>query len=164
MNHTVKYLALFSLAFSLAACDDDGLDVRDVEIPQGYALSAGISTIFLNSSVAYDTQADWIDADPDYAMRFRDGDGLDDDSTRVPSREASARSMQDIPAEVAIAMPGVRNRSYGTAEAASAKGEAALTASLPCWCTSAARTAHFSRIMAAYFMTKPSTALNRKAS
>ena len=67
MNHTVKYLALFSLAFSLAACDDDGLDVRDVEIPQGYALSAGISTIFLNSSVAYDTQADWIDADPDYA-------------------------------------------------------------------------------------------------
>ena len=42
MNHTVKYLALFSLAFSLAACDDDGLDVRDVEIPQGYALSAGI--------------------------------------------------------------------------------------------------------------------------
>lgn len=26
MNHTVKYLALFSLAFSLAACDDDGLD------------------------------------------------------------------------------------------------------------------------------------------
>ena len=76
MNHTVKYLALFSLAFSLAACDDDGLDVRDVEIPQGYALSAGISTIFLNSSVAYDTQADWIDADPDYAMRFSDGDGL----------------------------------------------------------------------------------------
>ena len=46
MNHTVKYLALFSLAFSLAACDDDGLDVRDVEIPQGYALSAGISSIF----------------------------------------------------------------------------------------------------------------------
>ena len=68
MNHTVKYLALFSLAFSLAACDDDGLDVRDVEIPQGYALSAGISTIFLNSSVAYDTQADWIDADPDRSV------------------------------------------------------------------------------------------------
>ena len=83
MNHTVKYLALFSLAFSLAACDDDGLDVRDVEIPQGYALSAGISTIFLNSSVAYDTQADWIDADPDYAMRFRDGDGLYDDTRTI---------------------------------------------------------------------------------
>ena len=139
MNHTVKYLALFSLAFSLAACDDDGLDVRDVEIPQGYALSAGISTIFLNSSVAYDTQE---------ATQAEDWD----------------QYMLDIPAEVAIAMPGVRNRSYGTAEAASAKGEAALTASLPCWCTSAARTAHFSRIMAAYFMTKPSTALNRKAS
>ena len=83
MNHTVKYLALFSLAFSLAACDDDGLDVRDVEIPQGYALSAGVSTIFLNSSVAYDTQADWIDADPDYAMRFRDGDGLYDDTRTI---------------------------------------------------------------------------------
>ena len=40
-------------------------------------------TIFLNSSVAYDTQADWIDADPDYAMRFRDGDGLTDDTRHL---------------------------------------------------------------------------------
>ena len=158
MNHTVKYLALFSLAFSLAACDDDGLDVRDVEIPQGYALSAGISTIFLNSSVAYDTQADWIDADPASAT------ATGCTTTRVPSREVLVRSMQDIPAEAATAMPGARNRSYGTVEAASAKGEAALTVSLPCWCTSAARTAHFSRTTDAYFMTKPFTVLNRKAS
>ena len=95
-----------------------------MEIPQGYALSAGVSTIFLNSSVAHDTQADWIDADPDYAMRFRDGDGLYDDTRTISG--GSARSMQDIPAEAAIAMPGVRNRSYGTAEAASAKGERLL--------------------------------------
>lgn len=162
MNHTVKYLALFSLAFSLAACDDDGLDVRDVEIPQGYA--------FRPESPPFSSTAPWpttrrpTGSMPTPTIPCASATVTDCTTTRVPSREASARSMQDIPAEVAIAMPGVRNRSYGTAEAASAKGEAALTASLPCWCTSAARTAHFSRIMAAYFMTKPSTALNRKAS
>ena len=155
MNHTVKYLALFSLAFSLAACDDDGLDVRDVEIPQGYALSAGISTIFLNSSVAYDTQADWIDADPDYAMRFRDGDGLYDDTRTISGGLGPVYAGYSC---------GSCHRNAGRTKPELWNGGAALTASLPCWCTSAARTAHFSRITDVYFMTKPSTALNRKAS
>ena len=162
MNHTVKYLALFSLAFSLAACDDDGLDVRDVEIPQGYALSAGISTIFLNSSVAYDTQADWIDADPDYAMRFRDGDGLYDDTRTISGGLGPVYAGYSCGSCHRNA--GRTNRSYGTVEAASAKGEAALTVSLPCWCTQPQERRIFSRTTDAYFMTKPFTVLNRKAS
>ena len=81
MNHTAKILCLLAAAAACPACEDEGqLDVLDVEVPQGYALSAGISTIFLDSPVAYDTQADWIDSEPAMAMRFRDGDGLYDDA------------------------------------------------------------------------------------
>lgn len=100
-------------------------------------------------------QADWIDADPDYAMRFRDGDGLYDDTRTISGGLGPVYAGYSCGS--ATAMPGARNRSYGTVEAASAKGEAALTVSLPCWCTSAARTAHFSRTTDAYFMTKPFT-------
>ena len=60
-----------------SACDDDGIDILDIEIPEGYALSAGTSTIFLNSSVAYDTPADWITGA--YDVRFTRGDRLYDD-------------------------------------------------------------------------------------
>ena len=80
MNHIAKHLCLLSLAACLTACEDEGLDVLDIDVPEGYALSAGISTIFLDSPVAYDTQADWIDSEPAMAMRFRDGDGLYDDA------------------------------------------------------------------------------------
>ena len=49
------------LLCGLASCeDDDTYDVTDIEIPDGYALSAGTSTNFINSSFAYDTDADWI--------------------------------------------------------------------------------------------------------
>ena len=64
MNHIAKHLCLLSLAACLTACEDEGLDVLDIDVPEGYALSAGISTIFLDSPVAYDTQADWIDSEP----------------------------------------------------------------------------------------------------
>ena len=66
------------LATLLAACNmDDGMDVLDVEIPEGYALSAGTSTIFINSSKAYDTPADWLTGN--YSVRFNRGDRLYDD-------------------------------------------------------------------------------------
>ena len=48
-----------------------------IDVPNGYALSAGTSTIFLNSSVAYDTNADWITGAN--SIRFNNGDGLYDD-------------------------------------------------------------------------------------
>ena len=80
MNHTIRYLFLAALTVGTTACEDDGLDVTEIEVPKGYALSAGISTVFLNSPVAYDTQADWVAGETTLAMRFRDGDGLYDDA------------------------------------------------------------------------------------
>ena len=47
------------------------------EMADGYGLSAGTSTIFLNSSVAYDSEAEWVSGD--YLTRFVRGDRLYDD-------------------------------------------------------------------------------------
>ena len=61
MNRLMRYSCLLlCLSAGLTACDDDGIDVLDIEIPEGYALSAGTSTIFMNSSKAYDSPADWV--------------------------------------------------------------------------------------------------------
>ena len=70
---------LFPLLFLvlLCSCDKEGIDMDDVEVPNNYALSAGTSTIFLNSSVAYDTEADWVSGK--YSTRFNNGDRLYDD-------------------------------------------------------------------------------------
>ena len=58
-----------------AACEDDeGLDVLDVEVPEGFALSAGTATNFLTSSKAYDQEAPWIAGK--YLNRFNEGDNL----------------------------------------------------------------------------------------
>lgn len=78
MNKLFKYSFLsFCLATCAACSDDDGLDVLDIDIPSGYALSAGTSTIFTTSSFAYDTDADWLSSD--LLMRFNRGDKLYDD-------------------------------------------------------------------------------------
>ena len=69
------------LLCGLASCeDDDTYDVTDIEIPDGYALSAGTSTNFINSSFAYDTDADWIASIPANQKRFTKGDRLYDDA------------------------------------------------------------------------------------
>ena len=49
----------------------------DLEVPAGSSLSAGISTVFMNSSKAYDSPADWLSGS--YATRFIRGDKLYDD-------------------------------------------------------------------------------------
>lgn len=80
MCNEVHSLLLSSLAWCvlwLSSCGYDGLDVLDIEVPAGYELSAGTSTIFLNSSVAYDTEAPWVSGD--YLTRFVRGDRLYDD-------------------------------------------------------------------------------------
>lgn len=59
------------------ACEDEGLDVLDVEVPEGFALSAGTSTNFLTSSKAYDQESSWITGK--YLNRFNEGDALYDD-------------------------------------------------------------------------------------
>lgn len=78
MNSKLNIIAiLLSSLLLLAGCDNDGLNELSVEIPEGYALSAGTSTNFLNSSVAYDAEAPWVSGD--YLTRFVRGDKLYDD-------------------------------------------------------------------------------------
>ncbi len=75
------YLLTCALAVSLffLSCeDDDKMDMDTMEVPDGYALSAGTATVFLTSSIAYDTEASWVSGT--YATRFTSGDGLYDDA------------------------------------------------------------------------------------
>ena len=65
------------VAAIFSSCGEDGLDVLDVEVPAGYELSAGTSSIFVNSSKAYDSPADWVSGQ--YSTRFNRGDKLYDD-------------------------------------------------------------------------------------
>ncbi|MCH5181428.1 MAG: thiol oxidoreductase [Prevotellaceae bacterium] len=74
---TKRMLLPLCAALVLAACESDGLDELDIEVPAGYALSAGTSTVFLNSSVSYDSEAPWVKGD--YLTRFVRGDRLYDD-------------------------------------------------------------------------------------
>ena len=78
MNGILKYS--FPICFSLLAlfaCENDGIDVDNIEVPAGFALSAGTATNFLTSSYAYDRSADWITGA--YDKRFTRGDKLYDD-------------------------------------------------------------------------------------
>ena len=64
MNKYYIIPLLLTGILTLIACDDsDRLDVEDINIPRGYALSAGTSTGFYNSSVAYDQAAAWLSAE-----------------------------------------------------------------------------------------------------
>ena len=74
---TIKSISALVVALALMSCDDEGLDVLDIEVPEGYALSAGTSTIFMNSSKAYDSEAEWVTGA--LASRFTRGDRLYDD-------------------------------------------------------------------------------------
>lgn len=127
MNHLMRYSCLLlCLSAGLTACDDDGIDVLDIEIPEGYALSAGTSTIFMNSSKAYDSPADWVSGV--YNSRFNDGDGLYDDVRTVAMAwEGLAQSMQGILVAVVIVMPAVPNRRCGV------KADRVVTGFPRCW-------------------------------
>ena len=88
MNKLLNKINLFfilSAALILtASCDDDseGIDTfvethaKDLE---NYALSAGTSTIFWDSSKAYDIDAEWLSGT--YATRFQRGNSLYDNVT-----------------------------------------------------------------------------------
>ena len=77
MNFFLKYTIPLLSALILCSCEEDGIDVLDVEVPDGYSLSAGTSTIFLNSSYAFDTEAEWVTGNN--LTRFIRGDRLYDD-------------------------------------------------------------------------------------
>lgn len=52
------YCSLAILAtLAITSCDDDdALVASDIEIPNGYALSAGTASLFMNSPYSYDHQ------------------------------------------------------------------------------------------------------------
>lgn len=75
----INKLTILALSIvCLTSCEDDGMDVTYVDVPDGYALSAGTSTVFLTSTYAYDTPADWISGANE--KRFVRGDRLYDDA------------------------------------------------------------------------------------
>ena len=73
----IRQLLSCMVFLSLAACQEKGIDADDLYVPSGYALSAGTSTIFTQSTFAYDTDASWLNGT--YKSRFLNGDGLYDD-------------------------------------------------------------------------------------
>ena len=72
-------ISLFALLLLVAGCsDDEAWTEKDIEALEGYQLSAGTSTVFKNSSFAYDTEADWVANIPANEKRFTHGDSLYD--------------------------------------------------------------------------------------
>lgn len=80
MNNLSFPPILLSIFFLFSSCESEGTELELVErdIPAGYALSAGNSTVFLSSTFAYDTEADWVKGPLE--RRFINGDGLYDDA------------------------------------------------------------------------------------
>ena len=77
MNKAIRYFILLAtLSFFFSCETEEQLDVLDIEVPDGYALSAGTSTSFFNSPVAYDQGARWLSGA--YDIRFNTGDRLYD--------------------------------------------------------------------------------------
>ena len=78
MNHSIKLLLFVVTLEAMTACDETGDQIvaEEMTIPKGYALSAGTSTVFFNSAVAYDQPAKWVSGV--YDTRFTRGDQLYD--------------------------------------------------------------------------------------
>lgn len=73
---------LFVIALSffiLVACDDNAaIEEKNLEVPEGYALSAGTSTIYSTSSIAYDNEAPWVRSNSANMARWVRGNSLYD--------------------------------------------------------------------------------------
>lgn len=147
MNGLLKYS--FPICFSLLAlfaCENDGIDVDDIEVPAGFALSAGTATNFLTSSYAYDRSADWITGA--YDKRFTRGDKLYDD-IRTSSNGIGEDWDRFMPVILVVAvteMPDVRNLLCG------AKVVPAVPAFRLCWFILVVRMELSFRIMDVCFM------------
>ncbi len=78
LNKQIFFIICCVGMLMFSACDnEDGIEVDEITIPEGYALSAGTSTVFLSSSYAFDTDAGWVSGK--YTSRFNSGDKLYDD-------------------------------------------------------------------------------------
>lgn len=82
---TLGMLAFMAgISMFASSCQDDSEGVNEflethAQELENYALSAGTSTIFMNSSKAFDTDAEWLSGT--YAKRFQTGDRLYDNVT-----------------------------------------------------------------------------------
>lgn len=75
-----KYAFFFAALLMVAGCeDDDQITPDDLDVPDGYALSAGISTEFSRSRFSYDQEAMWVSGA--YLTKFKTGDRLYDNVT-----------------------------------------------------------------------------------
>ena len=84
MNH-FRIGFVFLSAFSLLSCEEDAIDMQEfsrlhAHELENYVLSAGSSTIFMNSSVAYDNEADWIRSSQENFKRWKHGNSLYDNT------------------------------------------------------------------------------------
>ena len=85
MNTKTLLLLTFSVVSVLSSCSDDESENLDVFYDEhsadlvNYALSAGTSTIFNNTSKAYDIDAEWLSGT--YATRWQNGNRLYDNVT-----------------------------------------------------------------------------------
>ena len=68
-----RCLLVVLATLTMVSCDEKGdhFTAEDIEVIDGYALSAGTSTVFFNSAVAYDQPADWVSGV--YDTRFNRG-------------------------------------------------------------------------------------------
>ena len=88
MNRLMRYSCLLlCLSAGLTACDDDGIDVLDIEIPEGYALSAALMMVTGFTMMCVRVAMAW--------------------------EVVLARSMRGILVAVVIVMPAVPNRRCG---------------------------------------------------
>lgn len=132
---------MISLAAILSSCEGDGLDVLDVEVPADYALSAGTSTIFPNSSKAYDAPADWVSGE--YNIRFNRGDKLYDDMRTSSNNYGGGLG----PVYAGYSCGSCHSNAGRTKPAIGPTVARALTDSPRCWYTSPVRTGLSLRIM-----------------
>ncbi|MBR3634264.1 MAG: thiol oxidoreductase, partial [Bacteroidaceae bacterium] len=97
----------------LSSCSDDteGLDQfyeTHAQELENYALSAGTSTLFNNSSKAFDTDAEWLSGT--YASRFQTGDRLYDNVTEGYGPVYAGYSCGSCHMNAGRTSPGVWNR------------------------------------------------------
>lgn len=143
----VKLLLYGLFPCLLWSCEKEGTDQQYVEVPEGFALSAGTATNFLTSSKAYDFEASWLSGI--YSSRFNDGDGLYDDVRTSSNQDGGlGPCMPVILVEAVTAMPDVPSLPCG------AKAVREITVFLPCWYISPERTELSSRTMGVCFMTR----------
>ena len=133
----VKFLLYGLFPCLLWSCEKEGTDQQYVEVPEGFALSAGTATNFLTSSKAYDFEASWLSGI--YSSRFNDGDGLYD-GVRTSSNQDGGL--------------GPVYAGYSCGSCHRNAGRTQPTVFLPCWYISPERTEPSFRTMGVCFMTR----------